>query len=291
MGGPLVLERARPGQIVPVDSEHSAAGPVPARRHRRGGTPPGAHRERRPVPRPHPRRAGRGDPRAGDGPPDLGHGPGHHDQLGDPGQQGARGDRGAPALRHPLRPDRGRGAPDERRALDGRVRRRLDPGPGQPADDDDPDRAGPGLARPGARRRPAGRLDPARDLGVPPARRRGVPGGRAGPGGRGRGRHRPGGLQRRQRGVRRRLPRRPAARSPTSWPRLQAFSADTTYPRGSSSPSTTSSPPTPGPATAASRPAGTIGRAPHDRPVLPPRSGALRRSPSWPRSACTSSAT
>ena len=24
MGGPLVLERAKPGQIVPVDSEHSA---------------------------------------------------------------------------------------------------------------------------------------------------------------------------------------------------------------------------------------------------------------------------
>ena len=56
------------------------------------------------------------------------------------------------------------------------------------------------LARPGARRRAAGRLDQARDLGVLPARRRGVPGRLAGPGGGGAGRHRAGGLQRRQRG-------------------------------------------------------------------------------------------
>ena len=57
MGGPLVLERAKPGQIVPVDSEHSRARAVPARRRRRRGTPPRADRVRRPVPRPHPRRA------------------------------------------------------------------------------------------------------------------------------------------------------------------------------------------------------------------------------------------
>ena len=48
-------------------------------------------------------------------------------------------------------------------------------------------------------------------LGVPPARRRGVPRGAAGQGGRRGRRHRPGGLQRRQRGVRRGVPRRPAA--------------------------------------------------------------------------------
>ena len=49
-----------------------------------------------------------------------------------------------------------------------------------------------GLAwpRPGARRRAAGRLDPGRDLGVPPARRRGLPGRRPGPPGRGGRRHR-----------------------------------------------------------------------------------------------------
>ena len=57
---------------------------------------------------------------------------------------------------------------------------------------------------------PAGRLDPAGDLGVLPARRRGVPGGRAGARGGGARRHGPGGLQRGQRGVRRGLPQRAA---------------------------------------------------------------------------------
>ena len=32
IGGPVVTALARPGQIVPVDSEHSAHRPVPARR-------------------------------------------------------------------------------------------------------------------------------------------------------------------------------------------------------------------------------------------------------------------
>ena len=53
MGGSLVTGRAKPGQIVPVDSEHSRRRPVPARRHVRGGTPPRAHRVRRTVPRAH----------------------------------------------------------------------------------------------------------------------------------------------------------------------------------------------------------------------------------------------
>ena len=187
MGGPLVLERAKPGQIVPVDSEHSALAQCLRGGTRRGGTPARADRVGRAVPRPHPRRAARRDRRRGAGPPDLGHGAGRHDQLRQPGQQGPRGDRGPPALRHPLRPDRGRGPPDARGALDGRVRRRLDARAGQPADDADPDRARPGLARPGARRRPAGRLDPGQHLGVLPARRRGVPGRRAWPAGRGSG--------------------------------------------------------------------------------------------------------
>ena len=56
---------------------------------------------------------------------------------------------------------------------------------GQPADHADPDRARAGLARPGARRRAAGRLDPGQHLGVLPARRRGVPGGPPGPPARG----------------------------------------------------------------------------------------------------------
>ena len=191
----------------------------------------------------------------GAGPPDLGHGPGRHHQLRDPGQQGPRGDRGAPALRHPLRPDRGRGAPDQRGALDGRVRRRLDARAGQPADDADPDRARPGLARPGARRRAAGRLDAGRDLGVLPARRRGVPGGRAGPARRGSAA----------------APRRPSTTPPTrscveafrAGPAARSPRSSTTVADvlgrarrtlgGSSSPSTTSSPPTPGPATQAAR--------------------------------------
>ena len=58
---------------------------------------------------------------------------------------------GIPFERH-----RGRGAPHERRALDGGVHRRLDPGPGQPADDADPDRprAWPGPTGCPARRPP-----------------------------------------------------------------------------------------------------------------------------------------
>ena len=145
MGGPLVLDRAKPGQIVPVDSEHSALAQClrVSRLDRRvpGRTPPRADRERWAVPRPQPGGPRERDPGGGAGAPDLGHGAGHHHQLRDAGQQGPRGDRGAPAVRHPVRPDRGRGAPDERRALDGRVRRRLDDRAGQPADHADPDRA------------------------------------------------------------------------------------------------------------------------------------------------------
>jgi 1-deoxy-D-xylulose-5-phosphate reductoisomerase len=56
---------------------------VPARRAGGRGAAAGPDRERRAVPRAHAGRARRGDARAGDGPPHLGHGPGHHDQLGD----------------------------------------------------------------------------------------------------------------------------------------------------------------------------------------------------------------
>ena len=51
IGGPLVTSRARPGQIVPVDSEHSALAQCLRGGTRRGGTPPGADRQRRTVPR------------------------------------------------------------------------------------------------------------------------------------------------------------------------------------------------------------------------------------------------
>ena len=55
IGGPLVRDRARPGQIVPVDSEHSAIAQSLRAGSAARGTPPGADRERRPVPRPVPR--------------------------------------------------------------------------------------------------------------------------------------------------------------------------------------------------------------------------------------------
>ena len=101
-GGSLVTQRARPGQIVPVDSEHSAL----AQCLRAG--------RRSEVRRLVLTASGgpfRGRARATDAltsrraealrAPDLGHGPARHDQLRDAGEQGPGGDRGAPALRHP----------------------------------------------------------------------------------------------------------------------------------------------------------------------------------------------
>ena len=165
-GGPLVTAAARPGQIVPVDSEHSALAQCLRGGRARRGRAAGAHRVRRPVPRAAARRAGRRHRRAGAGAPDLGHGAGRHDQLRDAGQQGPRGDRGAPAVRRALRPDRRRRAPAVGGALDGHVRRRLDDRAGQPARHAAADRAGAGLAGPGAR----GGRAPAR--GTPPRRGR-----------------------------------------------------------------------------------------------------------------------
>ena len=89
-----------------------------------------------------------------------------------------------------VRPHRGGRAPAVGGPLDGRVHRRLDDRPGQPAGHADPDRAGPGLAGPGRRRRPGRWTGPRRTPGPSsrwtrrrsprsrwPARR----GGRAGP--------------------------------------------------------------------------------------------------------------
>ena len=118
-----------------------------------------------PVPRPDPGRDGRRHPGAGAGPPDLGHGPGDHHQLGDPGQQGPRAARGAPALRRRPRPDRRRRPPAVDGALDGAVRRRLDPGPVLPAGHAAADRPGPELARPAAGRGRRLRLDAGQPAG------------------------------------------------------------------------------------------------------------------------------
>ncbi len=149
-GGCLVTRAATPGQLVALDSEHSALAQVPARRDRGRGAAAGPHRQRRPVPRPQPRRTGRRDAGAGPGPSDLEHGPARHHQLGHPGEQGARGDRGAPAVRRALRAHRGDGAPAVGRALDGRVRRRLDARPGLAAGHAAADLAGPRLAATGS---------------------------------------------------------------------------------------------------------------------------------------------
>ena len=62
-GGPLVQAAVtRPGQIVPVDSEHSALAQCLRWRYARRGAPADRHRQRRPVPGPAARRAGRGHP-------------------------------------------------------------------------------------------------------------------------------------------------------------------------------------------------------------------------------------
>ncbi len=163
IGGPVVTARAKPGQIVPVDSEHSALAQC-----LRSGR---ADEVRRLCSRPAVGRSGAAPasswPRSRSTkrwPTHVGHGSGRDDQLGHPGEQGPRGDRGAPALRHPLRPHRGGRAPDQRRALDGRVHRRLHHRPGQPAHHADPDRARPELARAAGRRRSTGRLDECADL-------------------------------------------------------------------------------------------------------------------------------
>ena len=182
--------------------------PEPAGRPRRGGPAPRRHREWWSVPRARPGRARRRHPGPGPGPPQLLDGSGHHDELGDARQQGARGDRGAPALRHPLRPDRRRRAPAAADPLDGRVPRRVHHRPARPAADARADRPRTVLAGAARGRRRAVRLDPCPDVGVPPARRRGVPRRAAGAAGGGGRRHLPGRLQRGERGVRRRLPRR-----------------------------------------------------------------------------------
>ena len=114
VGGELVTAAAKPGQIVPVDSEHSALAQAlrgesvdDVRRlliTASGGPFRGRTREE----------LADVTPDAGDGAPHLGHGSGHHDQLGDPGEQGSGGHRGAPAVRHRLRPHRRRGAPARR---------------------------------------------------------------------------------------------------------------------------------------------------------------------------------
>ena len=133
VGGELVtaLAEATGAQIIPVDSEHSALYQLIAAEHGRAGTIDTArpHRVRRPVPRPLARRARGRDRRGGAQASDVGDGRQDHDRLGDADEQGPRGDRGAPPVRHALRRDRGRRAPavDRPRAGDAVRRRRAGP--------------------------------------------------------------------------------------------------------------------------------------------------------------------
>ncbi len=102
------------------------------------------------------------DRRRGAGPSDLGDGSEDHHRLEHADEQGPGGDRGPRAVRRRLRPDRGRRAPPVGGPLDGRVHRRLDGRPAQPARHAAADRLRPRV--PGADRhalRPH-RLGPAR---------------------------------------------------------------------------------------------------------------------------------
>ena len=170
--------RARPARSCPVDSEHSALAQC-----LRGGRADevarlvltasgGPFRGRR--------RAELADVTVarGAGPPDLGHGPGRHHQLRDPGQQGPRGDRGAPAVRHPVRPastwscTRSRSCTRWSTFVDGSTIAQA-----SPPDMRLPIALGAGLAGPAARRRrPPATGTTAQRLDVRAARRRRVPG-------------------------------------------------------------------------------------------------------------------
>ena len=144
---------------------------VPAGRPRRGGRAPRADGLRRPVPRTIPQRARRRHRRPGAGPPHLGDGAGGDAELVDAGEQGARADRGAPAVRRALRAHRRRRPPAVDDPLDGHLRRRRDARPGQPAGHAHADRAGARLARPPRRREPPGDVRRPDELDVRARRR------------------------------------------------------------------------------------------------------------------------
>ena len=165
----------------PVDSEHSAIAQAlrsgTARRGRRLVLTASGGPFRGRTPR---RRSRDVTPARGARAPHLGHGPRRHDELVDPRQQGARGHRGAPAVRRAVRPHRRDRASAVDHPLDGRVRRRLDDRPGVAARHAPADLARPRLAGP-RRRASASRSTGRRaaHLDLRAARRRGVPGGRA----------------------------------------------------------------------------------------------------------------
>ena len=126
------------GELIPVDSEHSALLQCLA-----GEDAESVSRliltARRTVPGAIPRLAGRGHSRRGAGPPDVGHGPADNHRLGHAVQQRTRGDRGSSSVRRRLRPDRGADPPPVDPPLGSRVRRRVLERPSGSSRHEDPD--------------------------------------------------------------------------------------------------------------------------------------------------------
>ena len=206
IGGPLVTSRAKPGQIVPVDSEHStiaqclrAGRDSEVRRlvlTASGGPFRGWSRDRL---------AGV-TPKQALAHPTWNMGPLVTINSATLVNKGLEVIEAHLLFGFSLGPDRRGSAPAVDRALDGGILRWRHDHPGVPAGHAAADLAGPGLARPGARGRAGTRLVDGGDLDVRAARRRCLPGGRAGPrGGRGWG-HRACCVQRGERGVRGGLP-------------------------------------------------------------------------------------
>ena len=122
VGGELVtaLAEATGAQLLPVDSEHSALHQLLA------GEPPGRASSASSSPPPAGRSAAARDElagvtrRGGAQAPDVVDGRQDHDRLGDADEQGPRGDRGPPPVRHALRAHRRRRAPAVDRPRAGR---------------------------------------------------------------------------------------------------------------------------------------------------------------------------
>ena len=200
-----------------------------AARLRRGGpprrlgalrAPPGAPRRaplrgraarpdglRRPVPDAAPRDVRRDHDRGRPRPPDLEDGAEDHDRLGDDDEQGARGHRGALALRRPARAARRRHPPPVDHPLDGRVGGRIGPRADVAERHALPDPLRPDVPRARPDAPPEARPRLPREARARAARREALPGGSArlrGAPGRRDGPRRP---ERGQRGRRRRVPR------------------------------------------------------------------------------------
>ena len=236
---------ARPGGLRAL---RHRAGPAVRRGSR--GPQDRAHGIRGTVPRAHPRRTGRGDARARRSRirPGTWALVDNH-QLRDSRQQGARGHRGAPALRRAVRRDRRGRASAVDRALGRRVRRRIAHRAGVAPGHAAADLARPRLAGPGAGCRGPDRLHAAHRVDLRAARRRHLPGRRAGQARRRGRRDLSRGVQRRERAGGRGLPRPPGSVPRNRRDHPRESSTPTTPPVSTPPPSPACSPPNPGPGT------------------------------------------